>query len=218
MELNIQASSGNKKRLLVGLAWDDTPVSQPSRRKNIILNIFGTLLHSLMYALRSSKVDKNEDKPGRDINFSQRDLDLLCFIFNQEKKLVCTIGPDEDQMIEETNSVYHSGEEYTGSGVYDDEIIRIEIAKLPEHYHHFVFVVVSDSKLSLSECGPIRLRLADSSTDKNFIAERLEAPNNGSSAYIFSRLTRKGDGWDGEAVGRYTDFEGDWSKTLPALL
>lgn len=212
MKLDIQPTMGNKKRLLIGLSWDALPRSNPSK------GIWGTIVHTFKFGREWANSEKKTDAPGRDMNFSGRDLDLLCFIFDENKKFIREIGPSPETLIDETSSIYHSGEEYTGESAGDDEVVTIDINKLPETYKHFVIVVVSDSKLSLAECGTFKLRIADSSKDMNFILEDINAPQNNSSAYIFASITRDGDVWNAKKIGTFTDFNTDWALSLPAQI
>ena len=212
MKLDIQPTSGNKKRLLVGLSWDALPGSSPSK------GLLGTIIHTFKFGREWSKSEKKADAPGRDISFTGRDLDLLCFIFDENKRYIREINPSPDNLIDEAASVYHSGEEYTGEGVYDDETVTIDINKLPAEFKHFVFVVVSDSKLSLAECGTFKLRIADSSKDMNFILEDVTAPPGDTSAYVFTKISRDGDTWNAERLGHFGEFETDWQNELPKYL
>lgn len=212
MKLDIQATSGNKKRLMVGLSWDALPGSSPTK------GIWGTIVHTFKFGREWSNSEKKTDAPGRDINFSGRDLDLLCFIFDENKNFVREIGPSPDKLIDESSSIYHSGEEYTGEGVYDDETVTIEINKLSDTYKHFVFVVVSDSKLSLAECGTFKLRIADSSKDMNFILEDVLAPQGDTSAYVFAKISRDGDNWNAEKLAHFGVFETEWQNELRQYL
>jgi len=212
MKLDIKPTSGNKKRLMIGLSWDTPPRSSPSK------GILGTIVHTFRFGREWSKSEKKTDLPGRDTSFAGRDLDLLCFIFDENKNFIREIGPSPDLLIDEASSVYHSGEEYTGEAVYDDETVTIDINKLPSEYKHFIAVVVSDSKLSLSECGTFKLRIADSSQDLNFILEDVTAPPGDTSAYVFAKISREGDTWSAEKLGHFGEFETDWQNELPKYL
>ena len=249
MQLELKASSGNKKRILVGLSWEDgktvsmaktrdylppksEPVSEDTKKTSFLSGLRNFTRHILLWGdemastggqtFRALRLDattsKKDDSKGRDIKSSMRDLDLLCFIFDKDKNFVREIGPDPDTMIDEASSVYHSGEEFSGGGLYDDEMVRIEIDKLPANYQHFVFVVVSDSKLSLAECGTFNLRLADSTTDHNFIKDDVDAPADNSSAYIFAKLSRDDQIWTTEQISKFGDFETDWPTALPEYI
>lgn len=218
VKLDLRNSSGNKKRILVGLSWDDTPRRPLERSRYRFFDIFFGIYNFFVTEIRNSRT-KKEDKQERDSNFKHRDLDLLCFIYDAEGNFIRDIGPDPEKLIDESGSVYHSGEEFTGEAVYDDEAIRIDVGKLPAHYEHFVFMVVSDSKLSLAECGTFKIRLADSLKENDFLGMDVMAPPGSLfSAYIFGSLRKNGGDWTMQPIAEFGDFDADWATELKKFI
>lgn len=249
-EIDLPSPSLGKRRLVVGLSWDDAPlpdhdvVSEPKslnkaseaimtsprlekmnpqtktalaaplrflRHMDIWFQELGNIRNHIKAHNRVSSSSKSDDQPGRDKTFKQRDLDLVCFIFDEKGNFVCEIGPDPDTMVGHKNSIYHSGEEYTGQGTGDDEQIRIEIDSLPDTYCHFVFAVVSDSSLTFEECGTFTLRLADSRTEKSYFESAITAQQSGKhTAYAFCRLTHVAGQWFNTPINHFAQFEPDW--------
>jgi stress response protein SCP2 len=247
IKLDLRESSGKKRRILISLSWDDAKLASPARIRDLqwsapawlpsilraafdgtikiirhffvwIQEIFTAPAYSARTYYRQSKSSKKADQPGHD-QFSQRDLDLLCFIYDADKNFVRKITPDPDNQIDEARSVYHSGEEFTGAGVYDDETICIEDGVLPDTYRHFVFLTVSDSKLSLGECGTFNMRLSDSVSEKAFITTPITPEQSGgNTAYIFCHAWREGNDWYAKSIGSFADFESDWPTELKKFI
>ncbi len=155
---------------------------------------------------------KADDAPGRDKDFNAFDLDLLCLIFNKDGDLIARVGPDSEEMADETGVVYHSGDNFSGGmGGTDDERIYINSKNLPDSYMHFFFVVLSDSSFTLDEISNPCVRIADGMTERDFLRTPLgETPESKTTGYAFCHLWRQDGKWLLENVDTYSEFETDW--------
>ena len=58
------------------------------------------------------------------------------------------------QLSSRCGSVTHSGDNLTGVGAGDDEVITVNLAKIPLHVHHLLFAVtVYSSNVSFCQVG-----------------------------------------------------------------
>lgn len=232
-------SPSGSTRFLVGLSWDDAALASPAKIYNPrvtrdipqpvngflrhlivwIQEMFWTTGRSVKTGYRTYRSNKADDQDGRDLNYAGRDLDLLCLIYDADKNFVRSVGPETDQLIDPAGVVYHSGEEHSGAGAYDDEIIRIEVDRLPRQYQHFVFLTLADSKLSLGRCGPFSIRLADSMSNADFLKAEIQPEQGGDhTAHVFCHLYRENDKWFAKSLNLFGEFETDWATHLKTQL
>jgi stress response protein SCP2 len=200
-------SQGNKRRIVVGLSWNPRLPSKMPK----ILSFFNPIKDFLF----ERSTQKSEDLSSRESSYKHYDLDLGCLIFDKDGVLLARISPDADELVNENSSVYHSGENLTGSGgAGDDEQIHIETVNLPPEYKHFFFLALSDSKFPLGESGAPTMRIADGKTEKSVLTAEIQTPesNPAASAYVFCHLQRDGDNWEVSLIGEYGDFTSDWEN------
>lgn len=236
-DIVIRPSKSGTRRIRVGLSWDDTGYTPPARIREPYAKKPKTLLgrlfrHLEIWGQEMSSIapqtaqgekkrrhsSKSEDAKGRDTQYSLRDLDLMCFIYDGNGKFIRVIGPDPDNLIDPHKSVYHSGEEFTGEGVYDDESICIEADSILDEYVHFIFVIASDSNLSLSQCGNFGINVMDGA-DNKICSETVTAEESQhNSAYVFARISRSQQDWSLHKIAAYGDFDTQWSGELKKYL
>ncbi|MFA7276068.1 MAG: TerD family protein [Pseudobdellovibrionaceae bacterium] len=227
----LDISPEGARRLLVGLSWE--PLLEPKltteEKKSLWARL--ALTWKLMpgnrggytgYAAKHQREwRKDEDKSSREKDYPHYDLDLLCLVFDNDKNLQVTIGPDPDILIDDLSTIYHSGENSTGSGgIADDEQIHIETASVPDSYQHFFFIVLSDCKFDLGEIDSLKIRIADSKTEKNFLTLDIMPPEHTAlkTGYLFAHIFRDGDNWKALPIEQFDAFEADWPALCASLI
>ena len=136
------------------------------------------------------------------------DLDASLFLLGSNEKLISDnhfifynnlTSPDLDKSVE------HTGDNLTGDGDGDDEVININLQKVPNDVKKIVVVVtIHEAKQRSQNFGQVDnayIRLVNAKT--NLEAARFDLTEDGSveTAMIMAELYRKNDEWRVNAVG-----------------
>ena len=235
---DLKISQDDAGRFFVGLSWDpreapnvevrlDAPVQEGDTLGKIIdimmkpLNFlrvgFWTLLKGILGDMYADSLTKKTDAKGRDKTARQFDLDLDCYIFCKDMNYLRTVGTEDDNLIDPSRRVYHTGDNQGGLGGGDDEQVFVETKGLPAEYHHLFFVVKSDSKFTLGEFLNPKVRLTDSKTEQNALESTI-VPEKGVAGlynYVFCRVSRSGEGWKFFNIDEYLGDDIPWEARLP---
>lgn len=199
--LNISPTA--KQRVHIGVGWD---VREEEERKR---KLFGG-------------DDPLENSYIR-VNVEQYDMDLVAIIFDAEGNPVDAVSPDLDEVIDQSGHIYHSGDNDTGRGDYDDEVISVELAELPDYIHHIVFLVIAQSGHTFDRILGSEARIADSKTNEDRLHIHLgkrDSGGKGKTACIFARIYRDGDQWMGHHIAEFRmdkEIE-DWPAEMKPFL
>lgn len=107
-----------------------------------------------------------------------------------------------------TGAVIHTGDNRTGSGDGDDEVINVDFTKIPEYCTQLAVVVTIDEAEKRSQnfgmVDNAYIRLVDSDTKEEVLRYDLSdsEDTNLSTALEFARLYKKDDEWKFKAVGQ----------------
>lgn len=215
----IKLDLDGRRRLMIGLSWDPMDsrhAPDPEQRERFYLY---DVDRAFMFLQHIRSTEKYEDGKGREKDYAHFDLDLICFVLDRDGKEVAYTGPAASDMIDKAGAVYHSGENYSGYGGYDDEQIHIEMNAVPAHYENLFFIVASDSKFSLNQVKNPSVRLVDCKTEKTLVETPVKAPvDRETFAFIYANLYRKGDEWFLQEIGEFADGEQDWPAYLKRYL
>lgn len=221
----LEISETKSNRVVVGLSWDpkqskalDNIGKFHDPDNNMAQQAFSDaydMVQTVKHAIYMKRSQKTSDYDGQEVSFTHYDLDLHCFAYDNNGAFLYELSPSSFQAIDESETTYHSGEDFSGLGGYDDERVCIETKTLPDNYTHFFFVVKSDSKHSLLDIPSAELRLADSKTETNFSEVQI-APEDGdtSTAFVYAHLYKTGDSWHMKTIGEYGHFETNWQEEL----
>lgn len=151
----------------------------------------------------------------------QHDLDLACFIYDDQGTYIDFVGAMAQDSVDSTGAIYHSGDDATGEGLGDDESISVELAGLPHDIKDIIFVVEIRSDHTFSEINNPTARVADGASDTALldinIARTAEAQKR--KACVLARLTRHDrspTGWNLHHIDEYPDLAeiSDWGSYL----
>ena len=158
--------------------------------------------------------DVNKSDTGSDF-----DLDTSVFLLGENEKLVSDShliyfnnlkSPDPD------NSVEHMGDNLTGAGEGDDEVVIVNLKKVPDDVQKLTFVVtIYDAEKRGQNFGQVSnafVRLVDVKTKEEVIRYDLTEDYSTETAMIISDLYRKDGQWRMSAVG--DGYEGDLEAML----
>lgn len=147
-------------------------------------------------ALTSIAMGLGWDTGTRDV-----DLDASCVLYNAEKKLVDQVWFRQKKSA--CGSIVHSGDNRTGAGEGDDEVITVNLDKVPATVAHIVFTVNSflGQKFDIVENAFVRIV---SSGGAELCRYTLDAkvPH---TAMIMARLYRHNGEWKFAAIGEPAD-------------
>lgn len=151
---------------------------------------------------------------------SQHDLDIQCYIYNKDKEFLDFVGAEAQDSMDQSETIYHSGDDQNGTGEGDDEFISAELAKMPRAIHGVVFMVEIQSNHFFSHVDAPFARLADGFDNTNLI----EMPIDGdlasrSQAFVMCALNRDSSsptGWRAHNISEFPNVSQieDWSVYL----
>lgn len=145
------------------------------------------------------------------------DLDAMAFLLGDNGKVI-----NEDGMVfyghlaNESQSVKHSGDNLTGEGDGDDEVITVDTAKVPANISEIVILVnIHDAKNRQQNFGMVKnakVNLYEGAEGNNILAKYdLEEDASMHRAIVFCRLYRKDGSWRFQAVN---EGKGNYQSVL----
>lgn len=127
------------------------------------------------------------------------------------------------QLHSRDGSIHHQGDNLTGAGDGDDEVIIIDLADVPTNVKSIVAVITSYSKQSFNEIANAFARIVDlSGSGQNELARFNLSEQGSHTGLIMAKLTREASGWQFTALGSpasgaarsYTDVVADAQRLL----
>ena len=168
---------------------------------------------------KGQRVDLTKGRPslknilvglGWDINHydgeADFDLDASVFMTKENGK----VGSDEDfifygNLEHRTKSVIHTGDNRTGDGDGDDEIIKVSFDNIPSDYTKLsVAVTIYDADNRLQNFGMVNnayVRVADEETGEELIRYDLSEDFSTETAIVVAEIYKKNGEWKFKAVG-----------------
>ena len=144
----IQISETQRDRVLIGLSWDMKEFEKIKLPKPQVMFIKSAMqeVENIVHRYRTFKfmdrpVNENDDPDARDSDFGHFDIDLYCYIFDENGEHVDTVEPEYKKLINDSETDYLSGDDFTGLGGGDNEQIYINTKQLPVSSTHLLIVV-----------------------------------------------------------------------------
>jgi len=160
--------------------------------------------------------DKLNDMRG--INTYTYDLDLSCFMFDEEGNFMGSVTGEDGATIDASGKIYHSGDSVDGEGDGDDEDLSVELADIPDHIQQVIFVVDIGSAHSFNDVLDPEIRLFDAFSNKEMLKSELSLGRNGEmTACVFAKIYRDKNGqWMLHNISHFLDLNDieDWSQYL----
>lgn len=129
------------------------------------------------------------------------DLDASCILLDANKNIVDQVW--FNQLKSYDGSIIHTGDNLTGEGDGDDEVIYVSPTRVPEKVTSLVFTVNSYRGQTFNEVENAFIRLVDTSTSPPKEIARYDLSEAGNyTGMIMAVLTRKGGQWTMTALGR----------------
>lgn len=128
------------------------------------------------------------------------DLDASVLLFNSNRQLVEYVA--FNKLSSSDGSVRHGGDNLTGAGDGDDEVIDVDLSRVPANVQSLVFVITSYSGQAFDKIQNVFCRLVDVSAGQNEIVKyQLGSEQGSSNAQVMAIVSRTGSGWTFRAVG-----------------
>ncbi|MQY02643.1 TerD family protein [Actinomadura macrotermitis] len=126
------------------------------------------------------------------------DLDASCLLFDASGNLADSVW--FRQLRSKDGSVLHTGDNLTGAGEGDDEVINVDLTAVPANVTQLVFTVNSFTGQDFSQIANAFCRLVDEATGQELARYELSG-SGGHNAQIMAKVGRDGAGWSMTAVG-----------------
>lgn len=135
------------------------------------------------------------------------DLDASAYLLNSTGK----VRSDADfifynQLLSKCGSVEHTGDNLTGAGEGDDEVLMVDLSKVPSDVQKVVFTVtIHDADARRQNFGQVQnafIRLVNADTDVEVARYDLTEDASTETAMIFGEIYRHGNEWKFAAVGQ----------------
>lgn len=141
-------------------------------------------------------------------------MDASCLLLDEQKNLLEVVW--FKQLQSSDGSIKHSGDNLTGEGDGDDEVIFVDLGRLPAGVAHLAFTVCSFRGQTFNDVEGAFCRLIDD-TNNTEIAKFNLSEKGAHTGVLMSIVSRDSSGWQMKAVG--TPTTGAIAKDMmPAVL
>ena len=142
------------------------------------------------------------------------DLDASCIMLDANKQMVDAIW--FGQLQSKDSSIQHTGDNRTGAGDGDDEVINVNLSRIPDHVQALVFTVNSFTGQTFATVNNAFCRLVNASNNSE--VDRYDLSAQGShTALILAKIYRHNGEWKMHAIGE-TASGRTFHDLMPAIL
>ncbi|MEO6881818.1 MAG: TerD family protein [Mycobacteriaceae bacterium] len=170
------------------------PVSLSKGQKVTLRKDGGTALTLVRMGLGWDPIRKRSVFGNRE---AEIDLDAAALLLADSSVVDITFY---NQLTSKDGSVVHQGDNRTGAGDGDDEVLVVDLTRVPVHVTSIVFVVTSYEGQTFQQVDNAFCRLVDHTTGTELARYTLSG-GEAATAMIMARVYRKGSDWKLEAVG-----------------
>ncbi len=126
------------------------------------------------------------------------DLDASVGMFTETKEMIDSVW--FGHLHSNDGSIRHSGDNLTGAGDGDDEVINVDLSTVPTNVKTLVFVINSFRGQTFDKVKNCFARLVDSVGNKEVCIYKL-ADRGSHTGMIMAKVYRHNDGWKMAALG-----------------
>lgn len=126
------------------------------------------------------------------------DLDASAIVFDANNQVLDSIW--FGQLKSKDGSISHSGDNMTGAGDGDDEMIHVDLTKIPSQVQSIVFTISSFRGQTFEKVENAFCRLVDATSNIEIAKYNLSAKGN-YTALIIAKFYRHNGGWKMSALG-----------------
>ena len=142
------------------------------------------------------------------------DLDASCIMLDVNKQMVDAIW--FGQLQSKDSSIQHTGDNRTGAGDGDDEVINVNLSRIPDHVQALVFTVNSFTGQTFATVNNAFCRLVNASNNSEVARYDLSAQGS-HTALILAKIYRHNGEWKMHAIGE-TASGRTFHDLMPAIL
>lgn len=142
------------------------------------------------------------------------DLDASCIMLDANKQMVDAIW--FGQLQSKDSSIQHTGDNRTGAGDGDDEVINVNLSRIPDHVQALVFTVNSFTGQTFATVNNAFCRLVNASNNSEVARYDLSAQGS-HTALILAKIYRHNGDWKMHAIGE-TASGRTFHDLMPAIL
>lgn len=181
--ISLSKEAPGLKQLQCGLGWDV--------RKKTGGGFFGAFSGAKNFDLDASVVCLDENDKMR----NSKDLVFFANLTHPSKAII------------------HRGDNLTGAGEGDDEVVMVDLTKIPANIAKLVFVVniyhAAKRKQDFSQVANAFVRLVDSSNNKELARYNLSGSDySGMTSMVLAEVYRRNDEWKMAAIGEGLQLDG----------
>lgn len=126
------------------------------------------------------------------------DLDASVILFDENKKMLDVVY--FGQLQSKDGSIRHSGDNLTGAGSGDDEVIHVNLNQIPAQVKSLVFTVNSFRGQTFEKVENAFCRLVDQSNNHEIASYKLSSQG-AHTGLIIAKIYRHNDAWKMHAIG-----------------
>ena len=142
------------------------------------------------------------------------DLDASCIMLDANKQMVDAIW--FGQLQSKDSSIQHTGDNRTGAGDGDDEVINVNLSRIPDHVQALVFTVNSFTGQTFATVNNAFCRLVNASNNSEVARYDLSAQGS-HTALILAKIYRHNGEWKMHAIGE-TASGRTFHDLMPSIL
>ena len=142
------------------------------------------------------------------------DLDASCIMLDANKQMVDAIW--FGQLQSKDSSIQHTGDNRTGAGDGDDEVINVNLSRIPDHVQALIFTVNSFTGQTFATVNNAFCRLVNASNNSEVARYDLSAQGS-HTALILAKIYRHNGEWKMHAIGE-TASGRTFHDLMPAIL
>lgn len=126
------------------------------------------------------------------------DLDASALLFAEHHLAdVCYYG----QLVSKDGSIRHQGDNLTGEGEGDDEVINVDLSRLPNYVTTVIFTVTSYQGQTFDQLSNAFCRLVDATTNAELARYTLQGAGMRYTGMVMAKFFRVGQEWKMQAIG-----------------
>lgn len=126
------------------------------------------------------------------------DLDASCLMFDANKQIVETVW--FRQLESQNRSVVHTGDNLTGEGDGDDEVIEVDLTKVDPTVQSLVFLITSFRGQTFEKIESAFCRLVNKETNVELARFNLSGKN-AYTGQVMAKVYRENGAWVMKAIG-----------------
>lgn len=142
------------------------------------------------------------------------DLDASCIMFDANKQPMDAIW--FGQLQSKDGSVLHTGDNRTGAGDGDDEVINVDLSRIPANVQSLVFTVNSFTGQTFETVANAFCRIVNASNNSEVARYNLSAQGS-HTALILAKIYRHNGEWKMHAIGE-TASGRTFHDLMPAIM